>query len=218
MSKIKIAPSMMCADLLDLRNEMKMLEEANIDIYHMDIMDGRYVPNHSLALQDVKTVKSNTKLEVDVHLMVENPEDIIDLYINAGVDIVYFHIDTVKYPVKFINKLHENSIKAGAVLNPHQGVADIEEILPILDIIMIMSVDPGFAGQKFVDLVDNKINTLKNFKDEYNLQIAIDGAISEEKIKKYSQKGVDIFVVGTSTLFGKTESYKEIITRVKQEA
>ncbi len=215
-NSILISPSMMCADFFNLENEMKNLEAAEIDIYHMDIMDGSYVPNHALALHDVKTVKQNTNKLVDVHLMVENPEEIIDLYIEAQVDIVYFHVETVKFPVRFINKLKAKGIKVGAALNPHQSVDLIKDILPLLDYVLIMSVDPGFAGQKFVDLVDKKIEFLVDNQSNYNYQIAIDGAISEEKITKYSKLGISIFVVGTSTLFGKEEDYKTIINRVKQ--
>ncbi len=213
-NKIMIAPSMMCANFLNLDEQMRQLEVAGIDIYHMDIIDGHCVCNHALGLADVKAVRSNTNKLVDVHLMVENPEQIVDVYIDAGVDIIYFHIETVKFPIRFINKLKAHQIKVGVALNPHQSVDCISEILPLVDYVLIMSVDPGFAGQQFVDNVDSKIKDLKATNLDFKL--VIDGAISEAKIEKYSALGVEVFVVGTSTLFGKEEDYKTIITRVKQ--
>ncbi len=217
MSELKLAPSLMCANWVNISEEIDKLTNAGINMFHIDIMDGYYVPNQALSLNDVKTLRKYTNKTLDVHLMVERPEEIIDHFIKEKVDIIYFHIETVKHSIRFIKNIQHNGIKAGVVLNPHQPLYMIKEILPIIDYVLLMTVDPGFAGQKFITETECKIEQLVEQKKKYGFEITVDGAISKQKIIELRKKGVDIFVVGTSLLFNKNKDYKTIIDNLKEE-
>lgn len=212
-----MCPSVMCIDFDRLKEEILELDKAGSDIFHMDIMDGGFVPNFALGLGDVKCVRKNTEKLVDVHLMVDNPETVAGLFAEAGADIIYVHPETDRHIAKTLGIIKEMGAAPGIAINPGTSLESIIELLPIVDYILVMTVNPGFAGQKYLDFVDMKIRNLAEFKEEYNFKIVADGAISPETIERLSGYGVDGFVLGTSSLFGKEEDYETIISRLKIE-
>lgn len=210
-----ICPSMMCADFSNLKQEVENLVEAGIDIFHLDIMDGRFVPNFGMGLQDVETIRKLTDQLVDVHLMIENPGEYVELFADMGIDIIYFHPEADKHPARTIDKIKRKQKKVGLAINPGTSIGMVEELLPMIDYIMVMTVNPGFAGQTYLDYVNRKIKRLVSLKCNYDYQVMVDGAISPEKIEELSKLGVDGFVLGTSSLFGKEKSYKELVSNYK---
>lgn len=216
MEKI-LCPSMMCANFKSLQEEVEALDRANIDIYHIDIMDGSYVPNFGMGLQDFEYIQKATTKEIDVHLMVNNPSQHIDLFIDKGADIIYFHPDADLHPARTIDLIKNKGAKAGIAINPGISISTVEPLLDIVDYVLIMTVNPGFAGQKYLSYVDEKIEELGELrkKRDYKFKIMVDGAISPDKIATLSPIGVEGFILGTSSLFGKNEDYSTIINNLQ---
>lgn len=212
-----ICPSMMCADFANLEKDVEELDKAGTDIFHMDIMDGCFVPNFGMGLQDFELVRKSTDKLVDVHLMIMNPGNYVEMFSELGADIIYIHPEADIHPTRTLDKIRSLGKKAGIAINPGTSVSTITDLLPLVDYVMVMTVNPGFAGQKYLDFTDQKIERLVELKEEFNFEIMVDGAISPEKIEKLSNIGVDGFVLGTSALFGKEESYNEIISRLKKD-
>jgi ribulose-phosphate 3-epimerase len=208
---------MMCADFKSLEEEVKALDNANVDIYHIDIMDGNFVPNFGMGLQDLEYIRKTTSKQVDVHLMVDRPADHIDLFAEKGADIIYFHPEADTHAARTIDRIKSKGIKAGIAFNPGTSVATIGPLLSEVDYVLVMTVNPGFAGQKYLEFVNDKIIELFKVKEQYNyaFKIVVDGAISPEKISELSVQGVEGFVLGTSALFGKDDSYGDIISRLR---
>ncbi|WHI59778.1 ribulose-phosphate 3-epimerase [Mammaliicoccus lentus] len=217
MKKI-LLPSMMLADFGSLKEEIKKLDEADVTGYHIDIMDGQFVPNFGMGLQDLEFIRSATDKPIDVHLMINTPDKYIDLFSNLGVNVIYIHPEADVHPTRTLQAIRDKGIKAGIAINPGTSVESIQPYLSIIDYIMVMTVNPGFAGQKYLDFVDEKIEILaqSTFKDKYEYELLVDGAISPEKVEKLHKKGVKGFVLGSSSLFGKDQSYKEIIQELKE--
>jgi ribulose-phosphate 3-epimerase len=214
-----LLPSMMCADFGSLSTEISNLEEAGVTGYHIDIMDGQFVPNFGMGLQDLEFIRKSTKKKpIDVHLMVNNPNNHINLFANIGVDIIYIHPEADMHPARTLQKIKQKNIKAGIALNPGTSIESIKPLLNIVDYVMIMTVNPGFAGQKYLNYVfDYKIDELveMSFKSRFNYDVLVDGAISPERIDNLSTKGVKGFVLGTSSLFGKNKDYATLINNLK---
>ncbi|SDQ02508.1 ribulose-phosphate 3-epimerase [Carnobacterium viridans] len=206
-----LCPSMMCASFGNLEQEVKSLDEAGTDIFHIDIMDGSFVPNFGMGLQDFEFIRNATKKMVDVHLMIVNPDKYVDLFADMGADIIYIHPEADLHPARTLQKIKLKGKKAGIAINPGTSLESISELLPLIDYLMIMTVNPGFAGQKYLPYVDEKIKKAVSLGENYNYDIMVDGAISEEVIERLSKIGVKGFILGTSTLFGKEKSYKEIL-------
>ncbi|AIS59153.1 ribulose-phosphate 3-epimerase [Listeria ivanovii] len=217
MQDILICPSMMCADFANLKQEVEVLDQAGSDIFHIDIMDGKFVPNFGMGLQDFEAIRKLTKKLVDVHLMIMNPGDYVETFADMGADIIYIHPEADIHPARTLDKIKQKGKKAGIAINPGTSIATVKELLPLVDYVMVMTVNPGFAGQAYLDYVDQKISELLTAKSNYSFEIMVDGAIAPKKIAKLSKMGVKGFVLGTSTLFGKAGSYQEIIQKLKSE-
>lgn len=215
MEKI-LCPSMMCVNYDTLATEIRDLEEAGVDMFHCDVMDGSFVPNFTMGLLDIMAIRKNTKKMIDCHLMIENPGDKIQLFLDAGVDLIYIHPEAEIYTSKTLQKIRDAGKLAGIAINPDTSISTIYEILHTVDYILVMTVNPGFAGQKYLSFVDEKIEKLVELKEKFGYKIIMDGGCSPEKIEYHSARGVDGFVLGTSALFGKDESYSEIMTKLRQ--
>lgn len=210
-----ICPSLMCANFDNLKEEIINLDNAGTDIFHIDIMDGKFVPNFGMGIQDIQSIRKNTEKPIDAHLMIMNPGDYIDLFVNLGVDIIYIHPEADLHPARTLAKIKESGKIAGLAINPGTSLETVKPLLHLTDYLMVMTVNPGFAGQKYLDYVDDKIKEIIEIKDQYNLKIFVDGAIAPDKVENLSKIGVEGFVLGTSSLFGKERSYDEIIKELK---
>lgn len=210
-----LSSSMMCANYENLGKEVKDLEAAGIDMFHIDVMDGRFVPNFGMGLQDIEFITKRATKLVDAHLMIEDPGNYVELFAKLGIDIIYIHPEADKHPVRTLQKIMDSGAKAGIAIDPDTTAQSIEPLLNLVDYVMVMTVNPGFAGQKYIEFVDEKINKLIAQKETYGFTLMIDGACSPERIGTLSAKGVDGFVLGTSALFGKEESYQDIIKSLR---
>lgn len=211
-----LCPSMMCADYGCLEREIRQLEAAGCDIFHIDVMDGKFVPNFGMGLQDIQCITRLSSIPVDVHLMIEDPDRYIDLFASLGVDIIYIHPETTRHPARVLQKIHALGKKAGIAITPHITAANVEPLLNLVDCVMVMTVNPGFAGQSFLDFCQPKLKEFVDRKQIYGYQLFMDGACSPERISQFSQVGVDGFVLGTSALFGKSDSYENLIRKLRE--
>lgn len=210
------SPSLMCANYEHLASEIIQLENAGADRFHLDVMDGRFVPNFAMGYGDVKCICGHTQLKTELHLMIEEPTKHIDLFAAAGVDIIYIHPESDYHPATAIQKIIEAGVEPGIVLSPGTSIETVIELFHIVKHVMIMGVNPGHAGQIYLPYVDKKISKLIALKDTYGLDISIDGACTAEIVQKWSAQGVDGFVLGTAALFGKAGGYRENISRLRK--
>ncbi|MHA6549706.1 ribulose-phosphate 3-epimerase [Lactiplantibacillus plantarum] len=217
MMKKLIAPSMMCADFEHLKAQVNALDAAGIDVFHMDVMDGHYVPNVALGVEDFKAIRKLTKTPMDIHLMVDNPDDFIAIFAPMKPQIIYVHPDTVPMVTRTLANLKDLGIHPGIAINPGISFEQVQELLPLVDYVLVMTVNPGFAGQPFLDYTLPKIKRFVAVQDEYPFTLFVDGAISPERVKMLSNLGVNGFVVGTSALFGKEQSYATIVSQLKEQ-
>lgn len=215
---MKIAPSILSADFSKLGEEIKNVDKAGADIIHIDVMDGVFVPNITIGPLVVKSIRNITRLEFDVHLMINNPDPYIDEFVNAGADIICVHAEACKHLHRTVQKIKERNVKAAVSINPATPINNLEYILNELDMVLLMTVNPGFGGQSYIDCVTEKIETIRNMslKKGVNLDIEVDGGIDENTIKKAAKAGANVFVSGT-TIF-RSENMKETIKRLRDIA
>lgn len=215
---IKLMASMMCADYGNLEREVRELEQGGIDSFHIDIMDGRFVPNYAMSLNDLKYIASATNKPLDVHLMVEHPNNTIELFIRAlrKGDTVYIHPEAEYHPSTTLQKVIDADMIPGIAINPGTSVETVLEMLRIVRRVLVMTVNPGNAGQMFMPYVGKKIARLLELKDEMNFELLWDGACGADKIQQYAPLGLDGFVLGTTLLFGKGKSYRETIKNIRE--
>ena len=211
-----LCPSMMCANYGHLAAEVRALDDAGVDIFHCDIMDGSFVPNFTMGVMDVQTIRRYTDKPVDCHLMIENPGNKVDWFIRAGANIVYIHPESERYVVKPLAHIKVRGAEAGMAVNPDTSVASISEILNLCDYVMVMTVNPGFAGQGFIDFTRRKVQQLAKLKEQYGYRLMIDGHCSPDVIGDLSAVGADGFILGTSALFRKGKSYAELIAALRE--
>lgn len=214
----KLAASMMCADFGNLEREIYNLEEGNIDSFHIDIMDGRFVPNFAMSLNDMRYIANTTHVPLDVHLMIEHPSNLIDLFLKnlREGDTVYIHPEAEYHPSTTLQSIIASDMVPGIAVNPGTSVESIMEMLRIVKKVLVMSVNPGNAGQLFLPYVGTKIDKLLSLKEEMGFELYWDGACSSGKILEYAPKGVDGFVLGTTLLFNKELTYKEILCNIRE--
>ena len=200
MSGIIIAPSILSADLLNLESQIREVEENGADFIHVDVMDGQFVPNISFGPVIVKTLKRITNLPLDVHLMIYNADRYIDEFVDAGAEYITVHQEALTHLHSVIGSIHKKNIKAGVSLNPATSVETLVDILPEVDLVLVMSVNPGFGGQKFLDLANKKIRQLDEMrkKDGLNYLIEVDGGINIETTPDAVNAGVDVLVAGNA--------------------
>ena len=213
----KIAPSILSADFSRLGDEVRAVEKAGADVIHVDVMDGHFVPNITIGPLVVESLKKITSLPLDVHLMIENPERYIEAFARAGSDWITVHAEVCKHLKRIIKKIRQLNARPGIVLKPATSLKVLYPVLDEIDLVLIMSVNPGFGGQTFIPSTLKKILRLKKMVDQnlYPLEIEVDGGIKVENIREFSSAGADIFVVGTGIF--KTEDYEETIKKLRQE-
>ena len=211
----KIAPSILSADFTRLGEEIKSVEQAGADYIHIDVMDGHFVPNITIGPMIVEAVRRVTDLPLDVHLMISNPDYFIEDFVRAGADIITIHTEAVKHLHRSIQHIRQAGARPGASLNPATSLQVIEYILEDLDMVLLMTVNPGFGGQEFISEVIPKIERLREMIDKRGLDIEleVDGGINPDNISLVSSAGADVFVAG-SAVFG-SEDYARTIRKMK---
>ena len=217
MKKIQISPSILSADFSQLGNEIKKLEEGGADMVHVDVMDGHYVPNLTIGPPVIKALRKHTKLLFDVHLMISPVHKYIEDFANAGADIITIHPEATDDLQDSIKKIKEFNKKVGVSLNPESNLELIENSLDQVDLVLIMSVNPGFGGQKFIPEVLEKVKKLKQLRTDgkLNFDIEIDGGINFENSKSAIEAGVDILVSGTTIFKSNNGDIKKNIDLLK---
>ncbi len=213
----KIAPSILSADFTKLAKEIKAVEDAKADYIHIDVMDGHFVPNITVGPFIVEAVRKATRLPLDVHLMIENPDKFIPDFAKAGSDIITIHAEACRHLHRTVQYIKEQGIRAGVSLNPTTPVHALDHILGDVDLVLVMTVNPGFSGQGFINSCLPKIERLRRMIDEgnYRAELEVDGGIKVSNIAVAAKAGADVFVAG-SAIFG-SENYKKTISAMRLE-
>lgn len=213
----KLAPSILSADFTRLGDEIKTVEEAGVDYIHIDVMDGHFVPNITIGPLVVEAIKNVTNLPLDVHLMISNPDKYIKDFIKAGSNLLSVHAETCPHLQRTINQIRELGVKPAAVLNPSTSLSTLEYILEEVDMVLLMTVNPGFGGQKFISSMIPKIKKLRKLIDEKHLsvELEVDGGINLDNINQVAKAGADVIVAG-SAIF-KSADCKETVRSMKKK-
>ena len=200
-NEIKIAPSILSADFSRLGSELTDI--ASADLVHFDVMDGHFVPNLTFGLDVLRAVKAATSLPVDAHLMISNPDEMVEKYLDAGADIVSFHYEATAHAHRLVSLIHERGAVASVALNPATPVYALEPIIDDLDMVLVMTVNPGFAGQRFIESSTRKLRRLRRMCDEHgvNPMIEVDGGLSAQNASEVTRAGANVIVAG-SAVFG----------------
>lgn len=213
---MKISPSILSADFTRLSEELKAVEDAGADYIHVDVMDGLFVPNITIGPFVVKALKRATKLPLDVHLMIERPERYIDDFAKAGSSIITVHAEATVHLNRTIQAIKETGAKAGVSINPATPVSMLEEVINDADLILIMSVNPGFGGQEFIESTLGKITAVRKMltNSGSKAELEVDGGIKAANIRKVAQAGADVFVSGSGVF--NTKDYKATIRQMRE--
>lgn len=217
--KSKISPSMMCADIMNMKQVLDTFEKTGIEYLHIDIMDGHFVPNFTLGTDYCKILKKNTTIPLDIHMMVENPETKLDWFPMGEGDYVSVHVESTRHLQRVLSMIRAKGAKPMVAINPATPISAIEHVLDDIDGVLVMTVNPGFAGQKLVPATLKKITSLRKYLDENgyeNVEIEVDGNVSFENAKKMRAAGADIFVAGTSSVFTDKFSLEEGIGKLRE--
>lgn len=212
---IKIAPSILSANFAELGAEIKDVEAGGADYIHVDVMDGHFVPNITIGPLIVEAIRPITTLPLDVHLMIENPDLYIQDFVKAGADLISVHVEATKHLHRTIQLIKSEGIKAGVVLNPHTPVSMIEHVIEDIDLVLLMTVNPGFGGQKFIPQVLPKIREVRNLVNERKLdvEIEVDGGVNEETARLCVEAGANVLVAGSAIY--NTEDRHEAIRKIR---
>ncbi len=218
MRSIMIAPSILSADFSRLGEEVRAVEAAGADVIHVDVMDGHFVPNITIGPLIVKAVRAVTNLPVDVHLMIADPDRYLHDFVEAGADWITVHVETCTHLHRTLSAIRERGKKAGAVLNPATSLTTVEYVLAEVDLVMLMSVNPGFGGQSFIESSLEKTSRLRQMLDRVNPSagIEVDGGIGPATIARMAAAGANIFVAG-SAIYGQAD-YRTVIAKMKELA
>jgi ribulose-phosphate 3-epimerase len=212
----KIAPSILSADFARLGEEIKAVEKGGADYIHVDVMDGHFVPNITIGPMIVKAARRTTTLPLDVHLMISNPDLFIDDFAAAGASIITVHAEAATHLHRTVHRIKDQGVRASVSLNPATDLSALTYVLGDLDMVLLMTVNPGFEGQKFIPAVVPKIEALKKIIRERHLKvdIEVDGGISEQNIKTVSSAGADVFVAGSAIFY--SDDYRETMLKMRE--
>ncbi len=210
-----IAPSMLASDFGNLKSEINMINQSDADWFHLDVMDGVFVPNISFGIPVIKSIQQSAKKELDVHLMIVNPDKYIRKFKEAGANVLTVHYEACIHLHRTIQAIKHEGMRAGVAINPHTPISVLNDVLNEIDLVCVMSVNPGFGGQDFIENTFNKIKKLKELKDRntYNFLIEIDGGVNIENAKKLIDAGADVLVAGSSVF--KSKNPTETIRKLK---
>lgn len=215
---MKIAPSILAADFSKLGDEVSSVESAGADYIHIDVMDGHFVPNITIGPLIVEAIKPITSLPLDVHLMIENPDQYIPTFAKSGADIITVHQEATTHLHRTIQLIKSNGVKAGVAINPATPVEMIRDILSEVDLVLVMTVNPGFGGQSFINLTLEKIKQIARWREEYGLsfEIEVDGGVNTSTAKKCVKSGAEVLVAGSAVY--NHENRKQAIEEIRTAA
>ena len=218
MNQIKISPSILSADFTRLADQVREAEEAGVDYIHVDVMDGHFVPNITIGPLVVKALRPITKLPLDVHLMIENPEFYIEDFSKAGADIITVHQEATPHLHRTIQQIHDLGIKAGVSINPSTSVRTLDEIISDVDLILVMSVNPGFGGQSYIHSCTNKIRKVREMLDDRGVSadLEVDGGVNVDTVNEVISAGANAFVAG-SAIFNDKNSVAENVSALREK-
>lgn len=219
MKKISISPSLLSADPLNFERAVREVEESGADALHIDVMDGHFVPNLTFGLPLIAALKKLTRLPLDVHIMVSNPDCVADSYLQAGADFLCFHIEASVHPYRTLQNIKKKGVKAGIALNPGSPASLIAPLLSTLDMVLLLSVNPGFSGQSFIPVVYEKLLEIQAWQDSgrcSQLIVAVDGGVAQENLPELVRHGANFFITGSH--FFKSTDKKNTIKKLREAA